>query len=90
LKRSVGAKKAEQSGSKVVTTIPKFFHRFASYRRNKKHLWEIKDDSGCVHSGQENIKETTQCFFKSFFQDTGQTSIIDQIELVRLYPRIVQ
>jgi hypothetical protein len=34
----------------------KFFHRFASYRRNKKYLWEITDDDGRLHTGQEDIK----------------------------------
>ena len=33
-----------------------FFHLFASYRRNKKHLWEIKDGMGRVHYGQEALK----------------------------------
>jgi hypothetical protein len=28
----------------------KFFHRFASFRRNKKHIWEIEDESGRTHS----------------------------------------
>jgi hypothetical protein len=34
----------------------KFFHRFASFRRNKKHLWEVKDEFEQVHTGQEAIK----------------------------------
>jgi hypothetical protein len=34
----------------------KYFHHFASYRRNKIFLWEIKDDPGNVHQGQEAIK----------------------------------
>jgi hypothetical protein len=28
----------------------KFFHNFASYERNKKHLWDITDDARRVHS----------------------------------------
>jgi len=24
----------------------KYFHHFASYMRNKKNIWEVKDDSG--------------------------------------------
>jgi hypothetical protein len=35
----------------------KFFHNFASYRRNKKCLWEIRDDIGNVHTSQEEIKK---------------------------------
>jgi hypothetical protein len=48
----------------------KFFHRFASYRRNKKHIWEIKDEAGLVHSGQEALKDEAISFFNSFYQDT--------------------
>jgi hypothetical protein len=48
----------------------KFFHRFASYRRNKKHIWEIKDEVGLVHTGQEALKDEATFFFNSFFQDT--------------------
>jgi hypothetical protein len=31
----------------------KYFHHFASYRRNKKFIWEIKDEAGGIHTGQE-------------------------------------
>jgi hypothetical protein len=34
----------------------KFFHRFASYRRNKKFIWEINDGTGVLHTGQQAIK----------------------------------
>jgi hypothetical protein len=29
----------------------KFFHQFASHRRNHKYIWEIQDENGLVHSG---------------------------------------
>jgi len=35
----------------------KFFHHFSSHMRNNKDIWEIQDDIGTVHSGQETIKE---------------------------------
>jgi hypothetical protein len=31
----------------------KFFHRYASSSRNKNHIWDIVDESGTVHSGQQ-------------------------------------
>jgi hypothetical protein len=37
----------------------KFFHNFASFRRNHKYVWEIQDEEGLVYRGQENIKEAT-------------------------------
>jgi hypothetical protein len=38
--------------------------------RNKKFIWEIKDEAGRLHTGQEAIKEEDNNFFKSFFHDT--------------------
>jgi hypothetical protein len=67
----------------------KYFHRFSSYRRNKKHLWEVKDESDQVHYGQEAIKDEVLRFFSSFYQDTGKNLIEDQIASVRLFPRMV-
>jgi hypothetical protein len=33
-----------------------FFHGFASFRRNKKHLWEVKDDYDHVHTGRRLLR----------------------------------
>jgi hypothetical protein len=33
----------------------KFFHHFASYRRNHKHIWELNIDSYVIISGQDNL-----------------------------------
>jgi hypothetical protein len=49
----------------------KKFHRLASYRRNKKHLWDINDEDGRVHSDQDAIKDEAVSYFKSFYQDTS-------------------
>ena len=55
----------------------KFFHHFASYRRNKKHIWEVKDQNGATHSGQQAIKDEAINYFKSFFSETSQNVIED-------------
>jgi hypothetical protein len=64
-------------------------HQFASHRRNNKHIWEIKDENGMVHTGQEALKKEATIFFNSFFEDTGQNTIEDQVATIRLYPRLV-
>jgi hypothetical protein len=74
-----------QSGDKNT----KFFHRFASHKRNKKHIWEIKDENGMFHTCQEAFKEEASRFFNTFFQYTGQNTIEDQIAMIRLYPKLV-
>jgi hypothetical protein len=63
----------------------KFFHHYASYRRNKKFIWEIKDEAGKVHLGQQAIKDEAVRHFRSFFNDTGQINMEERIESVRLF-----
>jgi hypothetical protein len=40
-------------------------------RRNKKFLWEIRDEDGNVHTGQEAIKKEVVSYFHTFFKDQG-------------------
>jgi hypothetical protein len=67
-----------------------FFHQFASHRRNNKHIWEILDENGLVHSGQEALKKEASSHFKSFFEDLGQNTITDQVSTVRFFPPLVE
>jgi hypothetical protein len=34
-----------------------FFHQFANFRRNLEHIWEVLDENGQVHFGQEALKK---------------------------------
>jgi hypothetical protein len=63
----------------------KFFHSFANFRRNKKIVWEIKDDFGNVHRGQETLKSEATNYFKSFFKAQDHSQIVDQVKVVSLY-----
>jgi hypothetical protein len=67
----------------------KFFHRFASFRRNKKHPWEVMDEMEWVHKGHEAIKAETLRYFSSFYKEVEHNIYEDQIVAVLLYPRIV-
>jgi hypothetical protein len=67
----------------------KFFHCFASFRRNKKYIWEVKDDNREIHMGQQAIKDEATKYFKSFFSDTDQNVILDQINSVKLFTNFV-
>jgi hypothetical protein len=67
----------------------KYFHHFTSYRRNKKYLWEIQDDQGHFHQGQDALKKEAKRFFSSFYQEEDENKIVEQVESVRLYPRFV-
>jgi hypothetical protein len=67
----------------------KFFHRFASSSRNKKHIWEIKDETGFIHTGQKALKSTATKHFKYFYGAIEHTNLIDQVSVARLFPRFV-
>jgi hypothetical protein len=67
----------------------KYFHHFASYRWNKKHIWEVKDDSGQVHYGQDAIKMEAQRYFSSFYKESSINTIEEQVAMVGLFPRMV-
>ena len=67
----------------------KFFHHFANSRRNKKHIWEIKDENRQVHFGQEALKLAATKHFKYFYGASDHTSIVDQVFLAILFSRFV-
>jgi hypothetical protein len=63
-----------------------FFHHYASHRKNRKALWEILDENGNSHSGQEDLETEAKRHFKYFYADTGQNIIIEQVSTVQHYP----
>jgi hypothetical protein len=46
----------------------KFFHHFASSRRNSKHIWEVLDENGQVHFGQEALKKEATRHYNFFLR----------------------
>jgi hypothetical protein len=73
----------------VIRTLSSFTILLA-IGRNKKFIWEINDDTGGIHMGQQAIKNEAIKYFKTFFRDTGHNSIVDQINSVRLFPSFVR
>jgi hypothetical protein len=63
----------------------KFFHAFASHRRNKNHIWEIRDERGELHSGQDAIKKEAVRYFKNFYQESDCVVINEQVDTASLY-----
>jgi hypothetical protein len=63
----------------------KLFHHFSSYRRNRKQVWEVQDERGHVHSGQEAIKDVGVNYFKGSNEDLGPR-IANQVHLASLFP----
>jgi hypothetical protein len=66
----------------------KYFHHFASDRKNRKQIWEIQTEAGNEVSGQKELKEEAI----NFFLNLGSTAGIineDQTSLASLYPNMV-
>jgi hypothetical protein len=67
----------------------KFFHKFASFRRNSKYLWEILGDQDQVYRGQDQIKLAALNHFKYFYKEQGGSSISEQVRVATLFPRMI-
>jgi hypothetical protein len=70
-----------QSGDKNT----RFFHQFANQRRISKHLWEIKDELGHLHTGQVAISREGEKHFKSFYNQFETAPITKQVKVDGLF-----
>jgi hypothetical protein len=68
-----------------VDTKHKVFLQFSSYRRNHKHVWEIKDDTGQTHSSQVELKAEASNYFKNLFKEHDQPSATEQVRVAGLF-----
>jgi mannosylglycoprotein endo-beta-mannosidase len=68
----------------------KFFHKYASFRRNSKYLWEIHGDQDLVFRGQEQIKTTTLNHFKDFYKEKHGVSIYEQVRVASFFPKMIE
>ena len=60
-----------------------------SFRRNSKYLWELKDDEGKTHSGQENLKKDAYQHFKDFYKNGMSTPVREQVKMVSLFKDMI-
>jgi hypothetical protein len=67
----------------------RFFHQFASHRRNKKFIWDLESEDGSLLNRTEDIKQEAHKHFQSFYQEDMQISLQDQIEIAQLFPQMV-
>jgi hypothetical protein len=60
----------------------KFFHLFASYKRNQKTIWEIQDENGHCQKGHDALASMAVRHFKEFYTEMGQNSISEKVSTV--------
>jgi hypothetical protein len=67
----------------------RFFHRFASHRRNKKLIWEIEAENGSTVHRLDDIKQEAHNYYNFFFKEDHNFSIQDQADSAQLFPQMV-
>jgi hypothetical protein len=65
----------------------KFFQKYATYRRNFNHIWELKGPDGSRVSSFKDISHAGIQHFKYLFKESDVANIGDIIKVVRLFPR---
>jgi hypothetical protein len=66
----------------------KFFHRVASYNRQKKRIWSIKSD-GLNIRGLEAIKAEAVSHFSHQFKASCSPNLLEKVTTTGLYPSLV-
>ena len=67
----------------------KFFHALASGRRNQNSIWSLLDENGNSVEDEGALKEMGRCHFAHIFCDDKQTSLLDQLRVVMLFPNMI-
>ena len=66
----------------------RFFHSFASTRRNTNAIWSLKDQNGISVSEDLALKQLGKQHFSDLFGDDKSTNIADQLKVISLFPRM--
>jgi hypothetical protein len=66
----------------------KFFHRVASYNRQKKRIWSIKSDGHDIR-GLEAIKAEAVSHFSQQFKASCSPNLLEKVSTTGLYPSLV-
>lgn len=67
----------------------KFFHSFASTRRNFNAIWPLQDENGVWQNKESQLKALGENHFSVQFKDDGLSNIEDQLKIVRLFPSFI-
>jgi hypothetical protein len=67
----------------------KYFHKYASSNRVKKHIWKIHNGHGNLVTDQNSIKEAVVTFFKDFYKAPTEQVLPDQCKLLDYNPQMI-
>jgi hypothetical protein len=57
-----------------------FFHKYATYNRTRKHIWEISDSAGIKVTEQEDLKVVATQYFKNLYKEPPITHTVEQVK----------
>ena len=63
-----------------------FFHKFSNQRKNTNSIWKIKDDTGNMVEGFEDIVGATVCHFETLFHDDTNLHLTELLKIYDNFP----
>ena len=66
----------------------RFFHSFATARRNTNTIWSLNDLEGNSVSEDPALKQLGKQHFSDLFGDNKSTNIADQLRVISLFPNM--
>ena len=67
----------------------KFFHSFASVRRNFNATWALQNEDGVLVDEEIQLKCLGGNHFSEIFKDEGKANIGDQLKVIKLFPSLI-
>jgi hypothetical protein len=70
-------------------TNSRFFHKVASYNRDRKFIWSIKDSSGEILSGQRALQDEAVAHFSRLYKKSTNPDVPGMVTLASLFSKFV-
>jgi hypothetical protein len=81
--------RSRQTWLKCGDSNSRYFHKVASFNRDKKYIWSIKDSGGDFISGQKGLQDEAVSHFSRLFKKTANLDHSGMVATASLFPRFV-
>jgi hypothetical protein len=66
----------------------KFFHAYATSRKQNNTIWEIRKEDGTVITSNQDLQLEVVEYFQNIYKAQSNLCITDQLALLKNYPRM--
>jgi hypothetical protein len=66
----------------------KFFHKYANHGKVINTIWELNGSNGSNIRYFHDLSKDRVKYFENLFKDTEESCIVDQMRIVRSFPRV--